>query len=46
MAWLICGCTGAVLMDADEDAPVNYRNIALGPLGLALGIMVCTEPRS
>jgi hypothetical protein len=39
-AWLVCGCVGAVLMEEREAGPIDARNIALGPVGLAIGLMM------
>ena len=43
--WLMSGCVGAILLDGDEAGPINFSNIALGPVALVLGIMVVTEAR-
>jgi len=43
--WLISGCVGAILLDGDEAGPVNFGNIALGPVALVLGIMCATEAK-
>jgi hypothetical protein len=43
--WLICGCVGAILLDGDDAGPINFSNIALGPVALALGVMVTTEAK-
>jgi hypothetical protein len=42
-AWLVCGCAGAVLMEERDAGPVDARNIALGPVGLAIGLMIATQ---
>jgi hypothetical protein len=44
-SWLISGCVGAVLMDQDEAGPINFSNIALGPVALVLGVMITTEAK-
>ena len=43
--WLMSGCVGAILLDGDEAGPINFSNIALGPVALILGIMLATEAR-
>jgi hypothetical protein len=43
--WFISGCVGAILLDGDEAGPINFSNIALGPVALILGIMCATEAK-
>jgi hypothetical protein len=42
-AWLISGYAGAVLIDTREPGPLKFIDVAMGPISLALGIMVATD---
>jgi hypothetical protein len=44
-AWLVSGYSGAVLLDMRAAGPLKFLDVVMGPVSLALGIMVATERR-